>query len=140
MAVGCVGEGVAAARGACCDDGFAGGFALVAGTFAEGNGGALADVPPGRGNPLPHFGQLHIEPGASGGAFMLPWQCGHVMRGGVLKESCLEIASNRRSSFYSSRGGAERFFNEKSPRKAGAPRRLLRFVFRCRLVAAGVEV
>ncbi len=71
---------------------------------------------------------------------MLPWQCGHVIRGGVLKESCLKIAEMVRFSFYSSCRGAERFFNEKSLRKADASRRLKCHVRADRLVAFGVEV
>src|SRR3979409_785858 len=95
-------------------------FAPDAGTVA----GGVAGAPPGSGNPFPHFGQLHSEPGASGGAFMLPWQCGHVIRGGVLKESCPEAASVDRLLCYSSRGAETSLFNEKSLREAGAPRRL----------------
>lgn len=36
--------------------------------------------PPANANALPHLGQTHFEPGGSGGALMLAWQAGQVMR------------------------------------------------------------
>jgi hypothetical protein len=45
--------------------------------------GGTAFGPPASANPFPHLGHVTCDPGGSPGDFIVPWQCGQAIFGGL---------------------------------------------------------